>query len=437
MGSTSTPGRLHVLVAGGGIGGLAAAIALRKQGHEVEFRFLDGKCDVKEQKTFTDEEKAQWPSTWWLASRIDLHNALKQKAASPDGPGVPVKIHTASGVDSVNCKIGSIVLSDGTTVTGDLVICADGIHSKTRRSVLGREVPLYGTGNACYRWLVPTSLLAEDPDTKMFVSMPGHFVQLAAGDRRIVFYPVAGGAVQNCAAFVPRGEVGEIKRGASGYDQSVNKEQFISHFTDFAQPLRRMLELAPEESIKLWDLLDMELQPSFIKERAVLIGDAAHPLLPYLGQGAAQAIEDACALGVVFPPDTPAEEIPQRLELWQRIRKDRAWKIVEDTRRRGREVDGAYNSPETRGIPLLGLGLLALGLLLLGGGGLPLLNDLEQGWGVGANELVDLLAVLEDVEAGHGADAVLLRQVGQRVDVDLGEVDFGHGLGPPVEVRRG
>lgn len=146
-------------------------------------------------------------------SRIDLHNALKHKAASPDGPGVPVKIHTGSGVDSVDCEAGSILLSDGTTVTGDLVVCADGIHSRTRRSVHGRDVPLFSSGSACYRWLVPTALVAEDPDTKMFVDMPGHFVQLAARDRQIVIYPVSGGAVTNCVALFPRKEVGEIKRG--------------------------------------------------------------------------------------------------------------------------------------------------------------------------------------------------------------------------------
>jgi 2-polyprenyl-6-methoxyphenol hydroxylase-like FAD-dependent oxidoreductase len=117
-------------------------------------------------------------------------------------------------MDSVDCEAGSISLSDGTIATGDLVVCADGIHSKTRRSVLGRDVPLLSSGNACYRWLVPTSLLAGDPATSMFVDMPGHFVQLAAGDRRIVFYPVAGGAVINCLALFPRREVGEIEKGA-------------------------------------------------------------------------------------------------------------------------------------------------------------------------------------------------------------------------------
>lgn len=54
----------------------------------------------------------------------------------------------------------------------------------------------------------------------------------------------------------------------------------MSHFTNFAAPVQRMLEKAPEDSLKLWDILDMELPPSFIKGKAVLIGDAAHPFLP-------------------------------------------------------------------------------------------------------------------------------------------------------------
>ena len=65
-----------------------------------------------------------------------------------------------------------------------------------------------------------------------------------------------------------------------------------------------------------------------------------------MGQGAAQAVEDACALGAVLPPGTPAEEIPQRLELWQHCRKDRAHKVVEDTRSRAYHVAGRYDLPQ-------------------------------------------------------------------------------------------
>lgn len=150
---------------------------------------------------------------WWLVNRPDLHTAMKEKAASTEGPGVPVRIHTGIGVESVDCEAATILLSDGTRVGGDLVVCADGIHSKTRASVAGRQVPMISTGHACYRWLTPASRLADNPVTKTFLDKPGHFVQITGSDRRIVLYPCSGGQLVNCVAFAPREEVGEIKKG--------------------------------------------------------------------------------------------------------------------------------------------------------------------------------------------------------------------------------
>lgn len=68
--------------------------------------------------------------------------------------------------------------------------------------------------------------------------------------------------------------------GGTGHDQKANKELLLSHSAIFPTPFLRMLEKVPSENIGLWDLLDMELLPSFIKGKAVLIGDAAHPFLP-------------------------------------------------------------------------------------------------------------------------------------------------------------
>lgn len=153
------------------------------------------------------------PQGWWLVNRPDLHNALKEKAVSPDGPGVPVRIHTGVGVESVDCEAATILLSDGTRVGGDLIVCADGVHSKTRASVAGHQVPMITAGHACYRWLTPASRLADDPVAKTFLDIPGHFVQITGPDRRIVLYPCQGGQLVNCLAFAPREEVGEIKKG--------------------------------------------------------------------------------------------------------------------------------------------------------------------------------------------------------------------------------
>ncbi|KAF3767106.1 FAD/NAD(P)-binding domain-containing protein, partial [Cryphonectria parasitica EP155] len=365
---------LRILVVGGGIGGLSASIALRLQGHEVEIfeksrlhtelgnamysapnctaalnhlgihpgeiggvvyrgaKYLDADCNVLRIGATTDQDRATWLAEWYLVTRADLHESLKRKAVS-----LGVQIHTASLLTSVDPETATITLADGSTAAGDLVVGADGVYSAARAGVLGREVPLYGTGRCCYRFLIPTADLLADPETKFLADTPGSFVEImGVDDRRIILYPCSSGTVMNIAAFVPRSEVGEIKRGLTGYDQMGNKARLKEHFNQFGGPVQKMLDKIPEDGARLWDLVQMELQPSVTRQKAILIGDAARPFLPYMGQGAAQAIEDGCALGVVLPLGTTPEEIPHRLELWQRLRMDRAAKIINMTRHRGR-----------------------------------------------------------------------------------------------------
>ncbi|CAN8102484.1 unnamed protein product [Discula destructiva] len=379
---------LRVLIVGGGIGGLAAAIALRLRGHVVQvfeksslntelgnavycapnctaalshlgvhpgefgavlnngFDFIKVDGTLEERMRVPKEARAQWLAEWYLIARVDLHNALKHRATSPEGPGRPVQIHTASPISSIDCKAATITTSDGKTTHGDLVVGADGIHSRTRASVLGREVPLISTGTSCYRLLLPTADLLADAETAVFADQPGVFVQIASDDRRICMYPCSSGKVMNVAAFVPSKDIGETNKGATSYDQSANKKQLLDHFRGFAPSTQRMLEKAPEDAIKLWGLSDLELLPSLVNEHAVLIGDAAHPFLPHMGQGAAQAIEDGCALGVVMPLGTTVEDVPERLKLWEHLRKGRAQKIVELTRNRAFEKDGLKQTVE-------------------------------------------------------------------------------------------
>lgn len=98
-------------------------------------------------------------------------------------------------------------------MSGDLVVGADGIHSQTRTSILGRTIPLVNYGSCSYRCLISIAKLLADPETSIFVDHPGVFVQVSGQDRRICMYPCSSGRMMNVVAFVPRDEVGEIKKG--------------------------------------------------------------------------------------------------------------------------------------------------------------------------------------------------------------------------------
>lgn len=126
-------------------------------------------------------------------------------------------LHTASQIKIIDPFAPSITLVDGTTHTADLVVGADGVYSKARAAVVGHDVKVEGTGQCCYRTMLPTSALRQDPEMARFVrsSGAGSAVQIAGTDRMAFLYPCASGEAINLVVFVPRSEVGEIKKGES------------------------------------------------------------------------------------------------------------------------------------------------------------------------------------------------------------------------------
>lgn len=184
---------------------------------------------------------------------------------------------------------------------------------------MGAEREVVNTGQSCFRFLIPVEKMQNNSLTSGLlekIGLNGVHV-FATEDRRIVVYPCRGGKLLNCAGLFSPAAAEQAGDNASWHNAgSVN--QLVDTFQGFGDALLEMCGMA--EDVKLWSLASRDPARTFIKGKLALIGDAAHPMLPHQGQGAAQAFEDAAALAGVLPQSTTPEQLPQRLNLYNQLR---------------------------------------------------------------------------------------------------------------------
>ncbi|KAH9218657.1 hypothetical protein DL95DRAFT_434207 [Leptodontidium sp. 2 PMI_412] len=363
---------LKVLVAGGGIGGLAAAIFLRQAGHTVEIfessRFASetgaaihipsnvngllrrmgmvpedhgaNQCEWVSEYRPNGEQvflknvrmlAKAFPYPWQLIHRVDLHNALKDIATSSKGKGTPAVLNLRSRVVKVDVQSATLTLEDGTSHTGDFIIGADGVHSKIRGALIKDLPPPAPSGSSAFRFLIPVETIRSDPKTAHFVERTGELRLLYGDDRRIVVYPCKQNTQLNFVALHPDEE---SEASSEEWDQSASKELMLNVFRSYPEDVKAVLTKAAPEGINLWKLLDHDElgRENWVHGKVALLGDAAHAFLPHQGQGGAQAIEDAAAFGALFPFGTRPEDIPKRLEMYVQARYDRATMVQEFSR---------------------------------------------------------------------------------------------------------
>ncbi|OQD62176.1 hypothetical protein PENPOL_c013G08246 [Penicillium polonicum] len=370
MNSTNKP--LDVLIIGAGIAGLSAAIALGKQGHrvvileksaflreagaaihlppnctavlrwmgvdpldfggtlmrEVHHYGLEG--DMKYKKEFADIRHL-WQAEFYLVHRVDLHNHLKKRALET------ATLHTQCKIIDADLEGArpSVILDDGRIFNADLLLGADGIHSQLRQSIAPGAPAPYAVGKSCFRWLLPTEELKKYEDTLDFVKDPGVLVEWASDDRRLVAYPCSDNRVFNVCAFM-RSTQTKTDTYLGGSQATGDKATIASAFSEFSPGVKRIIESA-EDHPKVWDLYDMKSLPTWTKGHAALLGDAAHPFQPFMGQGAAMAIEDAASIATLLPLGTAPDNIPSRLEMYEASRRDRVEFVLHYTRLNGRD----------------------------------------------------------------------------------------------------
>ncbi|KAJ5698051.1 hypothetical protein N7462_000056 [Penicillium macrosclerotiorum] len=380
---------LDVLVIGAGIAGLSAAIALGKQGHHVVYHcaqilerssflretgaaiHLPPNCtallkwmgvdpeefggtimneihryshagELKYKKDFAGVRET-WQAEWYLVHRVDLHNNLKLHALKT------ATLHTGCKITDVdiNTSRPSVTLEDGRIFDADLLLGADGLHSQIRRSVAPGAPGPYAVGKSCYRWLLPTDKLRKHETSRGFVEDPGIFMEWATEGARLVAYPCSDNKVFNLCAFLPSKEAESSASQVDGWQTVGDQNAVVQGFADFHPGVQQIVQDA-DQNLRVWDLYDMEMLPTWTVGQTALIGDAAHPFQPYMGQGGAMAIEDAVGIATLLPYGSKASDIPSRLELYQSSRRPRVEMILNFTRLNGRDDSDAAGARITR-----------------------------------------------------------------------------------------
>jgi salicylate hydroxylase len=348
-----------VLVAGGGIGGLAAALAMARQGHDV--KVLEQSPEIGEigagiqlgpnafaafdalgigeraraRAVYTermemidaiDESmicsvpfgaafRQRFGNPYAVIHRADVHTSLLEGVQETDR----IELVTSTRVERVEVDAGGVTVTDASGVRhrGSALIGCDGVKSAVRQELVGDAVRV--SGHVVYRAVVDAAEFPAD----LRINAP---VVWAGPNCHLVHYPLRGGEQFNLVVtFHSRGrEEWGVREGSA--------EEVQSYFQGIAERPRQLLGLP--RSWKRWATADREPIARWSFGRCTLLGDAAHPLLQYLAQGACMALEDAVTLGAALRAHEG--DFETALERYERSRVVRTARVVLMTREMGR-----------------------------------------------------------------------------------------------------
>jgi len=346
--------RCKILIAGAGIGGLTAAASLLKAGHDVTifeqapelsevgaglqlsanathvlrhlglgpalakvgvrpegyvFRLHDSGEEIQ-RFSLSDEHEKLHGAPYYQVHRADIHALLAATVRSLKSDTIRLNSRVV-GFDESNTGVG-VRLADGTTFEGDLLVGADGLKSVVCRQIAG-DVPATYTGDAPWRITVPVERLPRN------VIEPVMMVWMGPGRHAVAYY-LRAGVLLNFVGLVETDEVSE-----ESWTVRFPWVRLKADFADWHADVQTIIDAADREACYRWSLHYRPTITSWSTARATLLGDAVHPTLPYLAQGACMAIEDGALLTRALDQ---AASIPDALQLYQRNRIDRTTRIV-------------------------------------------------------------------------------------------------------------
>ncbi|MBP02272.1 MAG: hypothetical protein CMM25_05645 [Rhodospirillaceae bacterium] len=342
--------RLHVILVGGGIGGLTAAIALQQSGFKVSIweqaeelsevgagltlsknanramrslgladkldniGFRPKSSGSKDLMTGIIHHKSSAPGDVRVAKgevdpdpdarfrmfhRADIHGLMAKIILDND----PDAIHLGHCFDSLeqSSETVTVTFKNGHSVTGDLMIGCDGNRSVVRQSMFGEDSVDF-LGYVAWRGLVPIDSLPPgtiDTDTSVF----------SGKHRSVVRYKIRGGKTINFAAYAQKSDWVD-----EGWSVPARKDELVELFSDTCLEVQHLIKNIPPETCFKWGMFGREPMSTWTDGHVSLLGDAAHPMLPFLGQGAGMSIEDGVVLARCLKAASSVEEGLQRYE---------------------------------------------------------------------------------------------------------------------------
>lgn len=345
----------HALIVGGGIGGLACAIALRRAGLAVSvleqapafeevgaglqlspnatrilralgvLPALEAVAVAPEALEIRDGQSgrpiaacpyapavARYRAPFLVAHRADLLRVLAEAAG---GLGCRFEMGARiEGVEASEDAAVAVASRDGQALVleGDLLVGADGVRSVVRAQLGGSAAPVFA-GRIAYRATVPARP-GPHPVVRLYLGADAH----------LVTYPVRGGESVNIVAVV------KTDQPVARWSESGDASTVHAAFAGWADEVRALLAAVRE--FRCWGLYDLDPLPRWGAGRATLLGDAAHAMLPFLAQGAAQAIEDAGALAQAL---TAGPGVEGALRAYEAARRPRTARIQREARTSG------------------------------------------------------------------------------------------------------
>ncbi|KAH7022089.1 hypothetical protein EDB80DRAFT_884877 [Ilyonectria destructans] len=222
----------------------------------------------------------------------------------------------------------------------DVLLAGDGVKSRVRAQILARlGAPgvVEDTGQAAYRVMLPREKMMADPEMAALLDS-NQVTRWIGAKRHWIAYPVAGQTIYNMSSTQP--DTHFATAPTATYTTKGSKKDMLDVFSDFCPLVLRMLDMVPDGEVCEWKLRIHKALPTWTHGTIALLGDACHPTLPHLNQGAGMAIEDAAVLAEVLSraPDASPKTIGKCLQVYELLRKERTTTLVDLAAASGRTL---------------------------------------------------------------------------------------------------